>query len=61
MELEEALARLFTHKQKELIKKRSRGETLTKTEREYYSRRLKKKILALTNQDLQRIARVLMR
>lgn len=60
MDLDTALARLFTPKQIELIKKKSKGEVLTKTERQYYSSKVKKKVKALNNWDLQRLARMLM-
>ena len=35
---------LFSEKQKELVFKKLRGQHLTKTEREYYSRVVKKKL-----------------
>lgn len=55
--LEAALSTLFTDRQRELIMKRLRRERLGKTEREYYSRVVKKKLLALANEELHRLAR----
>jgi len=53
------LSTLFSPKQKELVFKKYNGEPLTKTEKEYYSRVVKKKIVALANSELRRIATVL--
>lgn len=39
----------------DLLKKKMRGETLSKTEREYFSRVVKKKLLALADPDVQRL------
>jgi hypothetical protein len=47
---------LFSPKQEELILKKLRGDTLTKTEREYYSRVVKKKLKAVADRNLQQIA-----
>lgn len=55
-ELQQDLSLLFSPKQKELVLKRSAGESLTKTEREYFSRVVKKKLKALTNTELRKIA-----
>ncbi|MEW6079740.1 MAG: hypothetical protein AB1724_18180 [Thermodesulfobacteriota bacterium] len=60
LSLEYALSQLFSPKQKELFKKKLQGELLTKTEREYYSRSVKKKVSALANPDLHRLAQKLM-
>lgn len=60
MSLEYALSQLFSPKQKELFKKKLKGEPLKKTEREYYSRAVKKKVSALANPDLHRLAQKLM-
>lgn len=57
--LEVALSQVFSPKQKELFLKKLRGEKLSKTELEYYSRRVKKKALALANEELHRLARSL--
>ena len=56
-----ALSQLFSPKQKELFKKKLNGEPLNKTEREYYSRAVKKKVSALANPDLHRLAQKLMK
>lgn len=55
-ELEYAMSQIFSKKQKEIFLKRLKGEKLTKTEREYYSRSVKKKVLALSNLDLHKLA-----
>jgi hypothetical protein len=55
-EFEYAMSQIFSKKQKELFLKKLRGEKLTKTEREYYSRVVKKKVLALGNADLHKLA-----
>jgi len=61
LSLEYALSQLFSPKQKELFKKKLNGEPLNKTEREYYSRAVKKKVSALANPDLHRLAQKLMK
>lgn len=50
------LSLFFAPKQRDLLQKKLRGEPLTKTEREYFSRVVKKKLLALTDPDLHRLA-----
>lgn len=60
LSLEYALSQIFSPKQKELFKKRLEGLPLTKTEREYYSRAVKKKVMALANPELHRLAQRLM-
>ena len=60
LSLEYALSQLFSPKQKELFQKKLEGEPLTKTEREYYSRAVKKKVAALANPELHRLAQKLM-
>jgi len=55
------LSTLFSPKQKELILKKLNGESLTKTEQEYYSRVVKKKFEALSNSEVRRIATTLMK
>jgi len=47
---------LFSPKQKELVLKKDKGEAFTRTEREYYSRTVKKKLEALANQEIREIA-----
>ena len=54
--LEYSLSQVFSPKQKELFLKKLRREKLTKTEREYFSRTVKKKVLALANTELHRLA-----
>lgn len=55
-ELEYAMSQIFSKKQKEIFLKKLKAEKLTKTEREYYSRSIKKKVLALANPDLHKLA-----
>ncbi len=55
-DLEYSLSQLFTPKQKELVLKKFRGEKFTKTEKEYYSRTVRKKLSAMANEDLHRLA-----
>ena len=55
------LERLFSPRQKDLIFQKLRGETFTKTEREYYSRVVRKKLEALSNQEVRQIAEALLR
>jgi len=50
------LSLFFAPKQRDLLEKKLRGEPLTKTEREYFSRVVKKKLLALADPDLHRLA-----
>lgn len=54
--LEYALSQLFSPKQKELFLKKLKGEKLTKTEKEYFSRVVKRKVLALANSELHRLS-----
>lgn len=56
LSLEYALSQVFSPKQKELFLKKLKREKLTKTEREYFSRVVKKKVLALSNPELHRLA-----
>jgi hypothetical protein len=53
------LSTLFSPKQKELVLKKLEGASFTKTEQEYYSRVVKKKLEALTNSELRRMATTL--
>ena len=55
-EFEYALSQLFSNKQKELFMKKLKGEKMTKTEKEYFSRSVKKKVVALANADLHKLA-----
>lgn len=47
---------LFSKKQKELIFKKLEGQRLTKTEREYYSRVVKKKLAAIAAPEMHKVA-----
>lgn len=47
-QLEFSLSKIFTEKEKEIIKKIIDEKTLTKTEYEYYSRKTKKKLESIT-------------
>ncbi len=60
LSFEYSLSQLFPPKQKELFKKKLDGLLLTKTEKEYYSRTVKKKVAALANSELHRMAQKLM-
>jgi hypothetical protein len=56
----EAASELFTDKQREVMHKVLNHESLTKTEREYYSRVVKRRLKALRNPDLQTTAATLL-
>lgn len=58
--LEYALSQVFSPKQKDLFLKKLKGEKLTKTEKEYFSRAVKKKVLALANPELHRLSQKLL-
>jgi hypothetical protein len=60
LRLEYALSQVFSIKQKELFLKKLKREKLSKTEREYYSRAVKKKVLALANPELHNLAQRLL-
>ena len=51
------LDRLFSPKQKELVLKKRDGQAFTKTEREYYSRIVRKKLSAIASEKLVELAR----
>jgi len=55
-----SLSQIFSPKQAELFKKKLDGLPLSKTEQEYYSRSVKKKVLALANSELHSLARKLL-
>jgi len=57
---EYSLSQVFSPKQKELFLKKLKREKLTKTEREYFSRVVKKKVSALANPELHRLAQRLL-
>lgn len=59
-DLEFALAQVLSPKQRELFLKRLKGEKMTKTEREYFYRVVKKKVAALANGELHRLAQDMM-
>ena len=50
------LSTLFPPKQKELVLKKLKGDPLSKTEQEYYSRVVKKKLEGLANSEVRKIA-----
>lgn len=58
--LEYSLSQVFSPKQKELFLKKLKREKLTKTEKEYFSRAVKKKVLALANPELHRLSQKLL-
>jgi len=60
LNLEYLLSQIFSPKQKELFLKKLKREKLTKTEKEYFSRVVKKKVLALANSNLHRLAQRLL-
>ena len=60
LDLEYSLSQVFSPKQKELFLKKLKREKLTKTEREYFSRAVKKKVLALANPELHRLSQKLL-
>lgn len=60
LSLEYAQSQIFSPKQKELFNKKLEGAALTKTEQEYYSRTVKKKVVALANSDLHALAKRLL-
>lgn len=53
------LSTLFSPKQKELVLKKLKGEPLNKTEQEYFSRTVKKKLEALANTEVSKVAAAL--
>jgi hypothetical protein len=57
--LEYCLAQVFSPKQKELFLKKLKGQKLSKTEKEYFSRVVRKKVKALANSQLHRLAQKL--
>ena len=59
--LDECLDRLFSPKQKELVLKKRDGKAFTKTEREYYSRTVRKKLDAIANEEVVDLANKLVR
>lgn len=53
---EHFLSLLFSPKQRDVLMKKVRGEKLNKTEREYFSRVVKKRLMAVTDPDVHRLA-----
>jgi hypothetical protein len=53
------LSTLFSAKQKDLVLKKLKGEPMSKTEKEYYSRVVKKKLEALADSELNKVAATL--
>ena len=60
LSLEYSLSQVFSPKQKELFLKKLKREKLTKAEKEYFSRTVKKKVLALSNAELHRLSQKLL-
>jgi len=60
LSLEYSLSQVFSPKQKDLFLKKLKREKLTKTEKEYFSRAVKKKVLALANPELHRLSQKLL-
>ena len=60
LRLEYLLSQVFSPKQKELFLKKLKREKLTKTEKEYFSRVVKKKTLALANPKLHSLSQKLL-
>jgi hypothetical protein len=60
-ELDACLDRLFSPRQKDLVFKKLNGQAFTKTEREYYSRIVRKKLKAIANSQVGYIATKLTR
>ena len=55
--LEYSLSQIFSPGQKDLVLKKLRREKFSKTENEYFSRVVRKKLLALADPELHRLAR----
>ncbi len=60
LEFDLLLSQLFTPRQKELLRKRLEDKPMTKTEREYFYRVVKKRLKALANDELHQMARGLL-
>jgi hypothetical protein len=59
--LEYSLSQVFSPKQKELFLKKLQREKMSKTEKEYFSRVVKKKVVALANPELNKLSQKLLR
>lgn len=55
-DLDKSLLTFFTNRQKQIILKTLRGKRLSKTESHYYSRVIKKKLRAISNPTLHKLA-----
>ena len=60
-ELNYHLSTLFAPKQRELVLRKHDKEPLNKTEKEYFSRTVKKKLEALSNSEVMKVAKALTR
>ena len=58
--LDQHLNELFSTKQKELFLKKIAGKKLTKTEKEYFSRIVKKKVLAIADSEIHQMSKKLL-
>ena len=61
IDIEYSMSRIFSPKQKEIFFKKLKKERLTKTEKEYFSRVVKKKAIALADTELHNLARQLLK
>jgi len=61
LSLEYAQSQIFSPKQKDLFLKKLKGEKLNKTESEYFSRVVKKKLIAIANNELHNLARKILK
>jgi len=59
VDLQAALERLFSPKQKNLVFKKLNRMPFTKTEREYYSRVVRKKLVSIANSEVSYVAKTL--
>jgi hypothetical protein len=59
VDLQAHLGRLFSPKQKDLVFKKLNRKPFTKTEREYYSRVVRKKLVSIANSEVGYVARKL--
>lgn len=60
LELELLLSTLFTPRQKELLRKRASGASMTNTERTYFYRTVNKRLKALASNEVHQLARRLL-
>lgn len=61
LELELLLSTLFTPRQKELLRKRASGASMTNTERTYFYRTVNKRLKALASEEVHQLARRLLK